>query len=534
VIRAATFAALRLKQTPRSLRGRGSIFTRDEAAAGSDGWALSGDGERCFMVRFDASRSMVLASLLLGAAACSAPFNADLTQGGGGTGGKPAGAPTSSSTGSVMATGGHGGAGGAGGSGAGATGGEGGGEGGAGGAGGMPPMSTACTVVVVDSQNNAVVVNDASGAVVSATQSGPGGSVGVMIPPGGSVTVFDSYQLTFTVVAAVAPPDGSTFRVTAPRPAAPPPPTPTHFHVTATQAPISATSIRFLTSCETDAVPAIGAAQPVATIDGGCTAGALSDTIWALALDGSGTPVAWGSATNLTRPGMTVDLDVAVKQTAFNAMDDQMTSIPAGAAAQIAVGAWTSSGEIGNAPQVAADPAGMSAFADDYLSPAMFAGHFSVVESITLGNLMAASYVTRNRTYMALPAAPAFAGNAMPLVSANALDVADPTHPSATWSVGAGPLGDAARIETSWTGGTSTTWYTVYLPSSTPTAFRLPDMPDAEASFRPTATSVPSAWEIDYIDYETTSKYADVLGATVPVMDGLGTVTTRAAFGPME
>jgi hypothetical protein len=501
------------------------------------------------MVRFDLSRSMVLASLLLGAAACSPPFNADLTQGASGAGGKLASTSTSSSTGSVMATGGHGGEGGAGGAGSGATGGEGGAggqggagaEGGASGAGGMPPISTACTVVVVDSQNNAVpaepvVVNDASGAVVSAAESGPGGSVGVMIPPGGSVTVFDSYQLTFTIAAAVAPPDGSTFRVTAPRPAPPPPPppTPTHFHVTATQAPVSATSIRFLTSCETNAVPAIGAAQPVVTIDGGCAVGALSDTIWALALDASGTPVAWGSAINLTSPGMTVDLDVAVKQTAFSAMDDQMTAIPAGATAQIAVGAWTSSGEIGNAPQVAADPAGMSAFADDYLAPGMFADHFSVIESITLGNLMAASSVTRNRTYSTLPAAPAFAANAMPLVSANALDISDPTHPSATWSVGAGPLGDAARVETSWTGGTSTTWYMVYLPSSTPTAFRLPDMPDAEASFRPTATSAPSAWEIDYVDYETTSKYADVLGATVPVMDGLGTVTTRAAFGPME
>ena len=119
------------------------------------------------------------------------------------------------------------------------------------------PGASSVVVSTID-QNNApvaaipVVVNDAAGAVALVTQSGADGTVPVMVPQGGSVSVFSSYDLSFDVQAVVEPPDGATVFFMVYTLASAPPPEKTTFDVTFAQIPQGTEEI-FVYSCATTA-----------------------------------------------------------------------------------------------------------------------------------------------------------------------------------------------------------------------------------------------------------------------------------------
>jgi hypothetical protein len=479
----------------------------------------------CFMVRFDAFRSMMLALFLL-AAACGPGTNADLTQGAGGAsgaGGKPAGTSASSGAGGHATTaisssstgvGGTGGVPGTGGLP---------GTGGQGGAGGMPPMNAPCTVLVVDPSGNPVsgidvVINDSSGAVTGTALTGINGKAVVEVPPNGIVSAFYAQGLSFSIVAAAAPPPGSVVRLSGPgpAPAIPQQSLATTYTVTPISFPATVTNFEAVTSC--NGYVGFDLEQEPAAVPGGCS-GRATETLWCIGYNANGTPLAWGSAVMPTNPGQKADpIFLPVNQPFPSAITDTITSIPSGMAAYISIDAfasdfyeqWTGGNMSATAPE-----SGVM-FSMPYLVLPGFATSFEADEQVTLGQGSVTSYLSRWQQYASLPPSITFDASTYPLVGADPLDVSDPVHPKGTWTVGGAPQGAAGYISMRWSGGTSATDYDLTFPSSWPFSFRMPDIPAPLSSYAPSAVVSFSSWGVEYEDDESMPSYADVLDGSAP------------------
>jgi hypothetical protein len=368
-----------------------------------------------------------------------------------------------------------------------------------------------------------VVVNDAAGTVVLVTQSGAGGTVPVTVPPGGSVSIFASYGLNFDVQAIVAPPDGATVRFTVPTIESKPPPDKTTFHVALTQVPSSAVSIDVY-SCERQATAYVSNLN-VTMDNAGCTNHSASSFI-AIASDINVNPIAWGTALDQpNNPGGIANVQIALDHADFDVIADMITDIPPETTdARVEVVGdlnATSPAQL----QVSVDQVSGSTLSASLLLSSGIFKDYEVGESIDINGTNAGSSIARWRTYRTAPKSTDFSSLSMALVAVDPLDITDPVHPLATWSVGAGTRGDYGTVYIHWVGGTASYGYSATFPPDHVTSFRIPDIPPELSSFAPTKTSTFPQTGVDYTHDERINGYeqSNIFHSIAPV-DGLGTI----------
>jgi hypothetical protein len=223
------------------------------------------------------------ACLAISAAACGAPFTLCESA-------SSASSSTASGTGGASATT--------------TTGVTGGGlEGGSGGAGGYPVPHD---ILVLNQRGHlmtgvSLVVNDASGAVVTTAQTDDWGSAKLVVPEAGSVSAFSNQDLAFSVTTFVAPPSGIsiTFGINQSFPAAAPGPATTYV-VAASQLPIGTTGFTCFDGCQS--APGDLGTGTCQVTTGACAPSAFEDLL-VVAYAGA-QPLGWGAAFHKpTSPG---------------------------------------------------------------------------------------------------------------------------------------------------------------------------------------------------------------------------------------
>lgn len=403
--------------------------------------------------------------------------------------------------------------------------------------------ATHVTVHVTDQSQQpiagaAIVVNDATGVVTAVAMSGTDGRAPAVVPRGGSVAASSTVGLTFETVAVFEPPDGATVNIVLSQvvPASPRLPDPTTYQDKVSQIPPAARELALYT-CATAIDAMLGAPATPSVVfftltNEACPVDATSSVL-TIASDASGTPLAWDAALDQPiAPGSLVDVSQVLRQTAFDTLAASITAIPSGAAQTSIDVSIDVSGVVAAQAPLAYDVRQVAAgsppsYTAQFSTPSGLFSSYGVEEHVSFDAASAESYVLRQRTYAHLPATTTFAADAMALVSVAPLDITDPAHPRATWSVGAGPQGDYTKVTLGWTSGTASHLYTAVFPSDQPPSFRLPDAPADLASYAPSATSTFSIVMVDNIDEETATGYAQSsIFQTPVVVDGLGVVTS--------
>jgi hypothetical protein len=176
-------------------------------------------------------------------------------------------------------------------------------EGGSGGAGGHPLPHD---ILVLDQRGHlmtgvSLVVNDASGAVVTTAQTDDWGSAKLVVPEAGSVSAFSNQDLAFSVTTFVAPPSGIsiTFGINQSFPAAAPGPATTYV-VAASQLPIGTTGFTCFDGCQS--APGDLGTGTCQVTTGACAPSAFEDLL-VVAYAGA-QPLGWGAAFHKpTSPG---------------------------------------------------------------------------------------------------------------------------------------------------------------------------------------------------------------------------------------
>lgn len=407
---------------------------------------------------------------------------------------------------------------------------------GTGGTGGTMSPESSITVSTTDQHqapvpNVPIVVIDAAGVVVLVTQSGPDGTVPVAVPLGGSVAAFASYNLYFDVQAVVDPPDQGTVRFTirTAEPASPAPPEKTTFHVTLAQIP-QGTQELDVYSCwkyERTFPPKYDL-----TIDNESCTQQDTSTFLAVALGAQSNVLAWGIALEqANNPGGGADVQIALAHTDIDQFSGAISDIPGAATgAQVDISADVDSMSPSYFRAYGVENAPDSTYGAQLLFPSGVFKSFKVTDYVTINGGTgsgSSSDVTRQRVYAKLPNTASFDVASIALVSMNPLDVSEPLHPQATWSVGAGPRGDYGTVYMQWGGGTAWTTYRATFPPDHATSFRVPDIPPELSSFAPTKTSTFGYTTVEYTDDERTNGYAEsAIFHDVPLMDGLGSVVS--------
>lgn len=404
-----------------------------------------------------------------------------------------------------------------------------------GGAGGMAATPTSCTVLAHDLSDQPVAdlpvaVNDASGAVVSMTKTGPDGKALVSVPPGGMVTAFDVEGTTANATSAVAPPNGSTFLARAMRNEMmlPPPGKQTSYHIVATSAPPGTADFVVVSSCGDDTFTP---AQMTLIIWAGC-AGAPTENLVMIARDASGAPLGWAAANKATLPGKDggyVYLSPTIPN--FEKFDASMTSIPAGVADASVTIYPNGLGGLRFPVVNSASNAATSLFAHATV-PTGFTTGLGVAETVMYVDANAhqtMSYVQRVRTYDVWGGAESFDPSTFAVVTLDTLDVSDATHPRASWTAGPGGRGDMGYLSVAWSspGGAWAYWQVVF-PTDIATTLRLPDVPAGLESFAAKPSSKMAAWSVFYYDNEDVSSYAEILGAWPVRTSGHGFLMAQA------
>ena len=480
-------------------------------------------------------RSFGLSAALVLVACGSQPSDAPASSAGA-TAGAGGGSSTLSSSSGSSSSSGAGGAGGTSGSGGGGgAGGAGGGSGGAGG--GILGPHSHVTVSVINEDATAgasepIVVNDASGAIVSMTQTALDGKVGVDVPIGGMVAVYPSQSGDeHHMQAVVDPPDGSTvhFLSYGGKPKANDPKT--TFHVTTTGYPAATTTLAIRDCNDGVDVPVSpGGTTLVDITDAGCF-GAPKNRIMVVASDASKAAIAWGVASDLPEsPGNVVPVAISVDQLAFKTFTDTIAPIDASAtgatlwmtvADSEPIELWTMQSNMAPSPSASWS----------FTLPDFPLGMW-VAESVAFQVGAHVHAAGRQQIYPSLPASTIFNPTALATLDLDPLDLSDPLHPRLTWTAGAGPVGDALFVSI-YAGGGKDAIFDVTAPSGGAALFRLPDVPAALLDYSPAVmmNNTPTTWKAGV-------SFMDQLGQSWPgyfifkgVTPGIGDVVTSSTGG---
>lgn len=323
-----------------------------------------------------------------------------------------------------------------------------------------------------------VVVNDASGAIVLTTVTGPDGKAHVDVPPGGLVAHYPyGPKHQKSMQAVVDPPSGSTITLFSYGKSTPQVET-TTFHVTMSGYP-QATAKLVLLDCASAVTvqPQPGGVTTADVDDAQC----LSPTnrILATAYDGANQPIAWGVVDDVAAsPGGVADVAVSLDQSVFQTFVDTIAPLDA---TVTNVGIWMLSR--GVQPYFfymsgAVLPAASASFT--FTTPATPIG-FMVWENVGYQIAGLQYYAGRTRTYASLPAAVTFDPTTLARVDVSPIDLTDPVHPVFTWSVGPGPIGDIVSV--GMTGYDAD--YQITMAAGSATSFRMPDVPAALPEYQP-------------------------------------------------
>lgn len=400
------------------------------------------------------------------------------------------------------------------------------------GGGGGPAAPT--TLLVVD-QHDApragidVVVNDATGAILTTGITGASGDALVTVPEGGSVSVFYSVDLSFFVDSVLDAPAGGLVRFATQAKEAPPPPPPasTTYKIVAQGQPAGTASWKFQSTCDGASTTSSYAILSNAA----CPEGATEDFL-VVALASDQTPLAWGALANQpTSPGALLDLVVSVTETSFVTVDAQVVNVPS-----IASYGWllvrpNPADTIG----VAVSTSTTAPFPTFEVSGSVPVGlnpSYDVIEYVSWSVGESTGEVMRRRIYDAVPAASTFDAAQLALVSALPADLSDPVHPAIGWTHGGGALGDSGLLTAYWSAGAANVSYRAQFAPEHLSPIRIPDIPVALSAYAPSAQTTFLACSVGYSDDETESSYDGVLDGVVPA-SGLGIVMSLStAYEP--
>lgn len=351
----------------------------------------------------------------------------------------------------------------------------------------------------------AVVVHDPDGHVVSTTQTGANGSVSVVVPDGGAVTVADGSLTTFldisgadSIVATVGPDPLST----APTFGA------------GTQLTLNLSSTLGVSSYDVAAPTCIGFFQSQTTASAtydlsSCASGPLD--IYVIGYDSSGFPLAFGTLFNVLPTAGTTDTEsVAVATSTFSNITGTIGLLPSGTTSvgellklrrgnRVAGSFSDSQTPTGNTanysirfPSVAVDGFRLQ---QDVSWPGHTAGH----------DLRAPSLSASQGTWDPLALAPVD-------VTA-AITFPQPGRPNATWSLGAGQPGDAIAVDMMWapSSGDASQW-TFVMPSSA-TQMTAPELPASLSGYSIGSGATITYYEVTNLDMPSTNGYLAYLRA---------------------
>lgn len=325
-----------------------------------------------------------------------------------------------------------------------------------------------------------IVVNDATGAIVSATKTGSDGKVDVDVPEGGLVAV---YLLNNGpgMQAVVDPPDGITLRFPDPPPIPPTQLPPTTFHVSVTGYPPDTTTLFFLGCGDSNPVtPDPSGTTTVDVTNQGCI-GKGKYRVLAIADDNhEPSPLSWGQAQDLYEaPGSTIPVSITLDQTSFVPMTVSFDHVvpSAGAFVDLTMGDT----EQLNLPFDYGETPDPNTWAFELPDVGLDVAAFGSVSTLEDGSQRWVQFYEE----LPMPANITFNAAAIASVDIDSIDVSDPSHPVITWSAGKGPQGVATTLTI--TDSVGLLGYTFTFASNTRTSFRVPDVPCWLPAFEPTA-----------------------------------------------
>jgi hypothetical protein len=344
-----------------------------------------------------------------------------------------------------------------------------------------------------------IVVNDASGVVVTVTQSDATAPVPVTVPSGGLVSIYpDGALYALDMRGVVDPPDGST--VTLHVAAQPVAVATTTYELTLTGYPPAASELRVhLCSAAKNVVPDPSGKTTVSVSDQSCSAPAIN-TFVVIAADASDQQLAWGAVKDIaSNPGGTVPVSIAVDQLAFKTFT--MTIAPIVATATKAT-TWIAA--LGPPLQFTGNDSPPASTASwSYTSPDTDLPYF-VLSGVGIQDGAIYRTSSHQRVYASLPSSATFDPGSLAPITESPIDDSDPLHPVISWTIGAGIVGDAVSVGLFPSAGSD---FHVLLPP-TATAFRLPDVPASLPDYQPPFAS----WSggATHVDRESASGWAEI------------------------
>lgn len=225
-------------------------------------------------------------------------------------------------------------------------------------------------------------------------------------------------------------------------------------------------------------------------------------------------PLAWGVAADQpTNPATVVNVAMPLNHTSFDfPLTATVTGIPSAAThASVELSPILKAAfpplytQLQQAPP---DTFSRSAPFDFLPTPTGIFASYEVTERVDFSGPTTESHIGRRRSYIDPPLKTTFSADALALVAVEPLNVADPIHPQAVWSVSSGPHGDFGKVTLRWTRGTAIYRYSAFFAPDRVTSFRLPDVPEELSSYAPTATSTFTDVAVEYTDQETVNGYA--------------------------
>jgi len=387
-------------------------------------------------------------------------------------------------------------------------------------------------VLVVDGHgtpqaNIPLVANDVTGTVVGVCHTGIDGKADVVVPPGGSVSSFEAAGTSFSIHAIVDPPASAPVRFPYLRSDESPQDTPpekndtTTYQVTFSHVPPTATAVLVrLDTCDgrMTLLPKVTAEMTNQLCPGEST-----HRIFAFAMDDQQTPLSWGNLTTGVSPGGVIPVTLSLTEASTSATTVHVTGIPSGTTKL-----WTSLRLVGvwlgkSVDMLASKGLGLLQVPRVPDLKSQVSVHAEMVE----GGFFSAVGHGESFSPGKLPASWSFDVGDAGWVVLKPVDVSVPEHPSLTWSTPSPNGADWIHVGLGWNVGFSSVRVDVVLPPTHPTSWRLPEIPEELASFRPRASSITTGASVEYWEWESVESYEQVLSG-LPVDSG-NTATTRRA-----
>lgn len=349
-----------------------------------------------------------------------------------------------------------------------------------------------------------IVVNDASGAIVSTTTTGSDGKVEVDVPQGGLVAAYP-LSTALGMQAVVDPPDGSTITFQDPKTFSP---AETTFHVTATGYPPSTKRISLLTC---------GYQQDVVADPSGTTTADIKDDkpfcpglgqyrVIVFARDASWNPIAWGQAKDIAEsPGDTVPVAVNVDQTSFVTTTQAIQNIDASATSANAYSTHAGPEPVEFTGCCTGGETMMPGASVSWPYPVADVGlQIIAVESVDYQEPGYQRNVSRS-DLVTIPASVTLDATALAAAHPAPVDVSNPKHPQATWSAGPGSQGIATQV---FLLGYQP--FIITFASGTRTSVHIPDVPCSISNYQlPPDDSIGWKLTVTFLDETGATSWAD-------------------------